>query len=334
MPQEPIRNADLHLLKASPKRVRLLSYLLDRTSDLLHLRRLLKKLRPDIVHAHYATTYGFLGALLHFHPLVVTAWGSDILAAPRRSLAERWMVKCALRKADLMTCDAEHMSKEMRRLGARSANIAIIRFGVDTQKFSPQMRQRLAIGARNPPTIISTRLLDPLYDVESLIRCAPYVLAEIPSARFLIAGEGSDEQRLKELARALGVSRRTIFLGWLTNSELLRHLSSADVYVSTSLSDAGIAASTAEAMACGLPVIVTDVAENSEWVRDGAEGFVVPTRDPKALAEKILYLLKNRDMAAKFGNSGRQVIEERNDYHREMAKMETLYEQLVRRRAR
>ncbi len=104
-----------------------------------------------------------------------------------------------------------------------------------------------------------------------------------------------------------------------------------DVYVSTSLSDAGIDASTAEAMACGLPVVVTDVADNKKWVDNGVNGFVVPVKDPKSLAEKIIYLLQNEDIRKKFGKINRKIIEERNNYYKEMKKMEDIYKELIRR---
>jgi len=104
-----------------------------------------------------------------------------------------------------------------------------------------------------------------------------------------------------------------------------------DVYVSTSLSDAGIAASTAEAMACRLPVVVTDVADNKKWVDNGVNGFVVPIKDPKSLAEKIIYLLQNENIRKKFGKINRKIIEEKNNYYKEMKKMEDIYKRLTRR---
>jgi glycosyltransferase involved in cell wall biosynthesis len=223
----------------------------------------------------------------------------------------------------------------MNKLGARSAKIRIVRFGVDTRKFSPKQISAATFrmpGESGYPTIISTRPLAPLYDTESLIRCAPLVLRDVADAKFLIVGKGPEERRLKELARSLAVAHRVTFLGSIPNDKLPQYLTSSDVYVSTCLSDAGISASTAEAMACGLPVIVTDVAENRKWVEDGVNGFLVPTRDPRMLAEKILYLAKNRDIASRFGALCRHIIEERNDYCKEMTKMEDLYEQLATRR--
>lgn len=104
-----------------------------------------------------------------------------------------------------------------------------------------------------------------------------------------------------------------------------------DVYVSTSLSDAEIAANIAEAMVCGLPVIVTDAADNKKWIDNGVNGFVVPVKDPKSLAEKIIYLLQNEDIRKQFGKINTKIIEERNNYYKEMEKMEDIYKEFVQR---
>ena len=82
-------------------------------------------------------------------------------------------------------------------------------------------------------------------------------------------------------------------------------------------------------MACGLPVVITDFGDNSKWVEDGVNGFVVPLKDPKALAEKIIYLLKNEDERMKFGGRNRKIVEERSNYYTEMKKMEKIYEELI-----
>jgi glycosyltransferase involved in cell wall biosynthesis len=157
----------------------------------------------------------------------------------------------------------------------------------------------------------------------------PAVLKEIPETKFVVAGKGSEEARLNYLAKSLGVLNSVRFIGHVPNEELPHYLNTMDVYVSTALSDAGIAASTAEAMACGLPVVVTDVADNRAWVQDGVNGFVVPVKDPKLLAERIVYLLRNVEMGKEFGRAGRTVIEERNDYYVEMEKMRAIYRQLI-----
>jgi len=110
------------------------------------------------------------------------------------------------------------------------------------------------------------------------------------------------------------------------------YLKSADIYVSTSLSESGLAASTAEAMACELPVINTDTGDINLWIKDGKGGFIVPTKNPEVLAEKIVYLLRNDDERKKLGKNNRKVIEERNNYYKEMEKMEEIYKKIIRNR--
>jgi len=304
--------------------------------SIIRIKALIKRIEPDVLHAHYVTNYGFFGALCDFHPFVITAWGSDVLAVPEArliSMIKRYIAIFTLKKADLITCDAKHMTEAMERLGVPPEKIRLIYFGVDTRKFTPgQKSETLKAKLRiyNSPTMISLRNLDPIYDVETLIKSAPLVLNEIPETRFLIAGKGSEEKRLRELAKSLDVEDNVKFVGFIPNDELPLYLNTVDVCVSTSLSDAGIAASTAEAMACGLPVVITDVADNKKWVKDGVNGFLVPAKDSKSLAEKIVYLLKNENVRKKFGKINREIIEERNNYYREMKKIEDIYEKLIR----
>jgi glycosyltransferase involved in cell wall biosynthesis len=332
-----IQGTAVHVLKL-PVLVKNATYPL-KIASVYRIQALVKKIKPDILHAHFVTNYGLFGALCNFHPFVLTAWGSDILVTPGArflSKIKRLIAKFALNKADLITCDAEHMKDAIKRLGVSPENISLIHFGIDTKKFSPRQKSekiKARLGIANSPTVVSLRNLNPLYDVESLIKSAPLVLKENPKTKFVIAGKGSEKKRLRELAKSLGIAYSVKFIGFIQNDELPQYLNTMDVYVSTSLSDAGIAASTAEAMACGLPVIVTDVADNKKWVEDGVNGFVVPIKDPKSLAEKIIYLLKNEDIRKQFGKISRKIIEDRNDYYKEMEKMEEIYTHLVQRRA-
>jgi glycosyltransferase involved in cell wall biosynthesis len=327
-----IEGTTVHILKL-PVLVRSATFPV-KVASIFRIKALIDRIKPDVVHAHFVSNYGLFGALCGFNPFVITAWGSDVLIISGRliSTIKTYIAKYALRKADLVTCDAQHMKTAMIKLSVPPEKIEIIYFGVDTRKFSrkePSQKLMAELGTHDLPTVISLRNLEPLYDVESLIRAAPIVLKEAPKTKFLIAGKGSEENKLRELATSLGLSANVRFIGFIPNDELPAYLSTTDVYVSTSLSDAGVAASTAEAMSCGMPVIVTDVADNRKWVEDGVNGFVVPVKNPKALAEKIIYLLKSEDIRKKFGEVSRRIIEERNNYYKEMEKMESIYKKLV-----
>ncbi len=291
------------------------------------LKKLLAQEKPDILHVHYVGINGALASFCNFHPMVVTAWGSDVLFAGK-SFWKRPLVARALRNADLVTCDAEHMREAIIRFKVPSPRIHIIQFGIDTKRFMPgQKKQELLekLGLSGNKTVISLRTFEPVYDISSLIRAVPLVLKKHPDVHILLVGSGPEEKMLRELVEDLHISNHVTFLGFIQNNELPDYLRSVDVYVSTSLSDAGIASSTAEAMACGTPIVVTDSGENRSWINNGENGYLVPTKNPDALAEKIILLLSDSDLRKIVGAAGRKTIQERDDYYREMEKMSELY---------
>jgi L-malate glycosyltransferase len=305
-----------------------------RLRRLVLLRRLVPSIRPALVHAHYLTGYGDYAALCGFRPFLLTAWGSDVLVDPSRGVLRRWQTRFALRRAARITCDAEHMAVRLGELGAPAERISIVKFGTDVEQFRPRRHDaawRAELGLPpQAPVVISTRSLNPIYDVESLVRALPLVRREVPAACAVILGDGSLRASLERLALVLGVADAVRFVGQIEPAAMPRWLASADVYASTSLSDGGLAASTAEAMASGLPVVVTDFGDNDRWVADGAGGFLVPLRDPAALAGRLVLLLRDAPMRRRFGRYNRSVIEERDNHAREMAAMGAIYEEVVR----
>ncbi len=322
-------NIDVHRILFPP-------HYIARYGALLEIALLIRKIRPDIIHAHYLGHFGILAGLYSrlsgFRPIVITAWGRYNLIVAKGMW--RYLMKYALKRADCVTCDAEHIKEPLIELGADPKKIKLIYFGTDTQKFRPEQRSqklREELSVFDSPAIISLRRADSRGGVEYLIRAIPLVVKEFPEAKFVIAGDGSLKTELEGLAQSLGVSNSIRFIGFIPNDELPQYLASSDIYVSTSLSDAGLAASTAEAMACGLPVVITDFGDNRKWVEDGVNGFIVPLRDPETLASQIIYLLRNKDDRIKFGQSNRQIIEERNNYEKEMKKVAELYETLIER---
>ena len=148
---QDIKNVKFYLLKEySLKPLNILF-------NAMRVRKLIKKIKSDILHAHYAGVNGVLGALSGFHPFILTAWGSDILIAPKSKIVKP-LIKFVLKKADLITCDAEHMKKAMINLGAESSKIKIIYFGIDTEKFTPRPKDENLIKElkiQDSPVVIS-----------------------------------------------------------------------------------------------------------------------------------------------------------------------------------
>lgn len=325
-----LKDIDLRILKRKFRiKVWPFNTLLNLPGDLREIKKIIKEIKPDILHAHYLTSYGHLAVLSGFKPFIATAWGSDVLIAPRESLKAKMVVKKVLKSADLITTDAGHMKEAMIKLGADGNKIKIVNFGIDTKRFCPGEKSEAVIlkfgFSRNYPIILSLRSLEPLYDIESIIKAMIVVLKTIPEARLIIARKDSLYEALNNMVKELNLSGSVKFAGWISKEELPDYLRTADVYVSTSLSDAGISGSTAEAMSCELPVVISNTGENGKWVDDGKNGMLIPIKSPDKLAEKIIYLLRNESARKNMAAAGRKTILERNDYYREMGKMENLY---------
>lgn len=298
----------------------------------LKVRKLIKDIKPDIIHAHYIGGYGWLGALLGFHPFVASVWGSDILIEPNISRISSILTKYALKKADIITCDGENTKNSMTSLKIEHKKINIIYHGVDTTEFISTKKDEKFIedlvGGKHP-VIISARGLVQKNDMVTLVNAIPMVLKKISDARFIIAGEGGEKVYLKEIADSLGVLDSIRFIEWIPHDELSKYLASSEVYVSTSLWDGGISISTLDAMACEIPCVVTDIADNKMWIKDGINGFVVPIKNPKILADKIIYLLENGNIRENYGKISRKIVEENHNYFEEMDKVEHLYNKLL-----
>jgi glycosyltransferase involved in cell wall biosynthesis len=326
-----IERVELYVLKSFPLRIRILSALMNLLLYVIQIKRLIRKIKPDILHAHYVADNGFRGALSGFHPLVISAWGSDVLIAPKTSKISKWAIRFAVKRADLIICLGENLVKTVEELGANPARVRVNLMGVDTEKFAPlagdtSLRKK-ELGLFDSPIIISTRKLKPVYNVETLIKAIPLVLEKAIDAKFVIVGSGPEEDYLKGLAKSLGVLDSTKFLGQIAHDELPSYLVSADIYVSTSLSDSG-PVSTLEAMACELPVVVTDSGQHRNWIKDGVNGFIVPMKSPEELASKIIHLLNSKNDRIKFGKANRRVVEQKAYHEKELEKLEKLYEEV------
>ncbi|MDI7258439.1 MAG: glycosyltransferase [Thermodesulfobacteriota bacterium] len=305
-----------------------LTYL--RPKRFVRLQQLINLIRPDIVHAHYLQPYGFWGLQTFHRPFVVTCWGSDLYITLHESKWWKAATELTLRSADLVTCDSQDMLSQAIRFGASPKKSIVIQWGVETSEFCPDKNESLkkALGWTGHPVVLSTRMLHPLYNVDTLIEAIPEVIKYVPKVRFLIISDGEQRDALIAKAEQLGLSAYTKFLGRVDNRTLLHAYQMADIFVSIPSSD-GTAVSLLEAMACGLPAIVTDLPSNREWIQDGGNGFLVPVRDARILSEKLVWLLQNTGVALTYGSINREIILKRAEHIDEMRKMEGLYQSLL-----
>lgn len=297
----------------------------------IQVRSLLARIKPDVLDAHFIIVNGYLAAFSGFHPLILTAWGSDILIAPEQNPIHGFLAKQSLKRADCVICVSSALKGEIVKLGSYPDKVKITPIGVNTEMFSPQKRRAIpGLGIPDSaPVVISMRKLLPLYDVETLVKAIPLVLEEVPETRFIIAGEGGQQGYLERLAASLNVIDNVRFVGQIPHEEIPQYLASANVYVSTSLSD-GASISLLEAMSNSLAPVVTDIPANQPWVKDGENGFLFPARDHKMLAARITVLLKDDKAASKFGKISRNIVRERANHEKEMVRVEEIYREVIR----
>jgi len=328
--QGAIGSEQLHILKRYNIKIGIISFPTNLVSSVIQIKQLIKKISPDILNIHYITYNGFYGALSGFHPLVLSAMGSDILVEPSESKLYRMMTSFALRRADLITTPGENLVDPMIQLGADPDKIHLIHPGVDTEKFNPlKINSEKELMRSYSPTVISIRSLRPIYNVETLIKSVPIVLKQVPEARFIIGGGGEQRIYLRDLAKSLGVIDSINFTGFIPHDQLPGYFNSADIYVSTSLSDGGPSISLMEAMACGLACIVTNVGDTAKWIKNGETGYIIPVKRPDMLAENIISLIKNKKLRQKMGRSNLQLVQQKANYNKEMAKMAEIYDELI-----
>src|SRR5271157_5163855 len=116
---------------------------LDILLNISSVRKIIRDIGPDILHAHYATSYGLAGALASKHPFVITVWGSDVLVAPEQSRIYRALVGFALKQADMVTTTAANATQHIiARKYAAATKIVTLPFGVDADVFNLSVRHR------------------------------------------------------------------------------------------------------------------------------------------------------------------------------------------------
>ncbi len=293
------------------------------------VRRMVWQIRPDVLHAHYVTSYGFAGALTGRHPYVVTAWGTDVLIMPEVSRMYRQMVRFTLRRADLVTSMADHMTQLLLHRGYVTAEqVVTLPFGVDTNHFNLDSRSK-PHGER-PLKVVSTRRLDAGMDVDTLVRAIPLVMASIidKPIRFIFAGDGPRRREIEGVARNLKVVDVIEFRGEVSHQDMPVLLGQADVFVSTSPSD-GNNISLNEAMACGAFPIAADIPANRAWIESGKNGFLYPCRDAEQLANRIIEALCSPDLRRAVMPENWKIISTRASWARSMEEMESQYNRLL-----
>lgn len=286
------------------------------------LKRVIKKFKPNIVHAHYASSYGTLGALSGFRPLLISLWGSDVYDFPRRNFLAKSILKYNLSAASLILSTSNTMAKEAGIYTGKE--IRILPFGIDLEKFSSSPRS----DQKQPGEIVTgtVKALEREYGIDILIQSFAKVCERNPDQkiRLKIAGDGSLEKQLKDLATATGFGNRIEFAGKLNHHDVPSFLRQLDIFVALSVSES-FGVSVIEASASELPVVVSDAGGLPEVVDNGITGLIVPVGDVEQAAAAIGKLVNDADLRVQLGVNGRKKVEKMYNWRHNVDEMVAIY---------
>ncbi|MGE0385649.1 MAG: glycosyltransferase family 4 protein [Gammaproteobacteria bacterium] len=298
----------------------------------------LRRLRPDIVHVHYA--YGgwaWFAALLGLHPLVVSTMGGDILFDEQGAPTPRGrrLTLALLEAADLVTAKSDRLVTVLRDLGGFDGKAMKVVWGVDPDRFRCRDATALRLELNLPPqaqVVLSPKILQPFYNIDRIVEAMPAILRACPQAWLIVTGYHADpdyRQALLARAQALGVGPRVLFVGAVAHERMAEYYSLARVAVAVPPSD-GLPQALLEAMACGVPSVLADIPAYREFVEHGRSGWLV-SPEPEAIARGVAAILGDPALHGRIAEAGRAFVAAKADFRAEVDKVEDAYYALLAR---
>jgi glycosyltransferase involved in cell wall biosynthesis len=303
---------------------------------LVHARRvraLVRRLRPDLVHALHLTSYGFLAGLSGFQPSIVSVWGTDVLEAPYLTPFHRWITKEALRRAGAITATGLRLAEATLPFVPEGKGVSVIPYGIDLELFKPADRRerssRQTANCKEPGVVVgAVARLSPEKGFDHLLRAIALLRDDGVGVNLVLAGDGPSRPALERLAGELSLGDRVRFAGEIAHDDVPAMLARFDVFAMPSTWE-GFGVSALEASAMELPVVASAIHGIPDVVLDGETGLLLPPAAPRALADAIGRLVADPSLRARMGRAGRAFVEREYRWQDNARLMEALYAEML-----
>lgn len=271
-----------------------------------------REFRPEVVHIFFGIPDGPIGWLLkrvYKLPYVISLRGADVPSDEVKRFAKHYKVlrpfiRWLWRDADALVAVSNGL-RSYAQEAAPDLSIQVIPNAIDLSVFTPAL-QPVADG---PVQLLYVGRFNVFKNVETLIEAAAKLdQMNVGEFELTLVGEGEQRHMLERKVSDLGLTRRVHFMGWVARDRIVDHYRRADIFV-TATTWEGMPNTVLEAMACGLPIVGTRVSGLHELVRDGVNGYLVPTKDAHALAEAIARLIDNGYERRRMGRQSRKLVE-------------------------
>lgn len=291
-------------------------------SQVKKVKKIIKEIKPDIINAHYATSYGMVAALCKFK-FILSVWGSDVYSFPKKSFIHKLYLKYILKKANCIFSTSNAMKEELKKY--TSKKIYITPFGVKMELFNPDKKDNRY---KKYFTIGTVKSLKEKYGIRYIIEAASLLNKDITNLKVIIAGSGNQEQELKELAKEKNVD--VDFLGTISQEEAASLWANLDVGIIPSIEDSeSFGVSVIEAQASCVPVVVTNVPGLLETTSPDSR-MVVQKKNVEQISNCIKELYSNNKLRQSLGKKGRKYVLENYEYSKCFKYIEKLFKDFIK----
>lgn len=293
-------------------------------SRISEVKKILAKEKPDILHAHYASSYGLIGSLVNYKPYVLSVWGSDVYLFPKSGYLQKKLIEYNLEKADVIMSTSKHMKKETKLYTDK--DIVLTPFGVDTEIFKP-----IEVEKVSDFTVGYIKALHKMYGIGYLIDAYADFLKLYPSldSKLLIAGKGPDEGELRDQVNKLGIGSHVDFLGFVSQEGVIETFNKMDVAVFPSTESESFGVAAVEAGACGVPTIVSNVGGLPEATLPGKSSITVPMCQAGPITDALVKLYEDENLRLEMAKNARQYVLDNYKIEDNFAAVEKVYEDII-----
>jgi glycosyltransferase involved in cell wall biosynthesis len=291
---------------------------------------LVKEIKPDLIHAGPIQTCAFIAVLSGFRPILTMSWGFDLMDDVHKNKWMEQVTRYTLRRSTFFTSDANVTRDKAVTYGMNPEKTIVFPWGVDLEHFAPSADYQPSTTVSRPSsavTLFCNRSWETRYGVDVLARAFVKVAQEKDNVDLILLGGGSQGNAIRSILQSGGVLERVTFGGQVSQTDLPRWYHMADLYISPSHVD-GSSVSLMEALACGLPCLVSDIPANKEWVIENENGWLFRDGDADDLVQKILAAIVQRENLPEIGRASRRLAEKRADWKKNAAALMNVYRSL------
>lgn len=289
----------------------------------ISVKKIANNISPDLIHSHYASSYGILGAKVKKPKLITSVWGTDITDFPNKSFFHKKIVKNVLAKSDYIFATSNFLSKEIKNVSGKSSKVTPFGVEINLDLYQKTEDDTFVFGTAKNLTNQSgiDVALKFFHDLKKL-----NIQKKI---RYLIAGDGPYLKKIKSIINNLGLENDVNLMGEINHSEIKNFLNQIDAYINLPKKESfGVAV--LEASAAGKPVIVSRIGGLPEIVIDGKTGFVVDVEKEKSVLTAMETLVYDNKKANQMGKYGRNFVTKNYDWNNSVKIMKKNYEKIFK----